>query len=403
MRPRLLFLSHRLPFPPHNGAAIRTYNILRLLARDFELQALCFDRRDPATATIPLDRRVAALEGFGRIEVFPIPQELSRARLVWDHGRSVFTGRAYTFYLHDQRAFVRRVGECVRSGAFSLVHLDSFDLYRFADLAGRLPVICTHHNVESQLLARRAVAERNPLRRSYLAFQARRIRSAERTAAPRMALNVMVSPEDAAELEAIAPGARTLVVPNGVDTDFFRPGSEDQPGGGLVFVGGTSWFPNRDALEWFAAEILPRLRARGIGEPAIWVGRATEEERSRFGRDGLTLTGYVDDIRPYLQRALCFIAPLRVGGGTRLKLLDAWAMGKAVVSTSRGAEGLAVQHGINMLIADTADAFVSCVAQVLEDRQLRSRLGREGRATVERGYSWEVIGARMSGAYRALL
>jgi glycosyltransferase involved in cell wall biosynthesis len=167
-----------------------------------------------------------------------------------------------------------------------------------------------------------------------------------------------------------------------------------------VFVGGTSWYPNRDALHWFVEEIAPRLRSRGVPAHVTWVGRATDAEQREFSRvEGLTLTGYVDDIRPYVARAACYIAPLRVGGGTRLKLLDAWAMGKAIVSTTIGAEGLGARHGETMLLADTADAFADAIASVLRDEGLRRRIGAAARREAEERFSWDVIGETVRRLY----
>ena len=398
---RLLFLSHRLPYPPHNGAAIRTWNILRLLAAEFEVAGLCFDRPDHHLAHVPLAERLAAMESHGRFTLLRIPQLTSRLRLVADHARSVATGRPYTWYVHESGEAHRTLGELLDRFDPDVVHVDSMDMVRLLpQLAGR-PTVLTHHNVESQLLERRSAGESAAWRRRYLHLQAERLRRAEAEWMPRVALNVVVSPEDEEVFRDIAPTARYAVIPNGVDIEYFRP--QASPTDGCVFVGGTTWHPNRDALHWFAGEILPLLRARGETSPVTWVGRVTEEERRAFdGVDGLQLTGYVDDIRPYLARAACFIAPLRFGGGTRLKLLDAWAMGKAIVSTSSGAEGLGGVDGEDLLLAEDADRFADAVVRVLRDPALRARLEAGGRAAVETRFSWDVIGRRMSDLYRGV-
>jgi glycosyltransferase involved in cell wall biosynthesis len=395
-RPRLLFLSHRLPFPPHNGASIRTFNILKQLAQAFDITALCFDRDDPATRDLPLEARIAALEPYARIEVFPIPQEQSLVRLLLDHARSVLRGRPYTWYLHESPEYLARVRHHTSAGT-DLVHLDSMDLVRALPEVQHLPVICTHHNVESDLLRRRAVAEPEP-RRAYMRHQATLLEREERRAMKKMALNVAVSPADEAGLKRLVPGLRTAVVPNGVDVEEFRP--QDMVTTGCVFVGGTSWFPNKDGLEWFAEVILPELRSREWNSTVTWVGRATREEISHFGSmPGLKLTGYVEDIRPYVHAASCFIVPLRVGGGTRLKVLDAWAMGKAMVSTRLGAEGLDARHGENILLADSPREFAEAMIRILRDQELRETLGGNARRTAERGYSWESIGAATRSLY----
>jgi len=398
---RLLFLSHRLPYPPHNGAAIRTWNILRLLAMEFDVAGLCFDRPDRHLAHVPLAERMAAMNAQGRFELLPIPQLGSRLRLLADHGRSLVTGHPYTWYVHESREARRAVADELRRFDPHVVHVDSMDMVRLLPWLEGRRVVVTHHNVESQLLQRRSSGEAAAWRRRYLQVQADRLRQAEELWMPRVALNVVVSSEDEQAFRAIAPSARYAVVPNGVDVEYFQPVDGAVEGG--VFVGGTTWHPNRDALHWFAAEILPRLRARGEQSPVTWVGRVTDEERRTFdGVDGLQLTGYVEDIRPYLARAACFIAPLRFGGGTRLKLLDAWAMGKAIVSTNAGAEGLGGVDGQELLLADDPDAFADAVIRVLRDAALRDRLGAGGRAAAVARFSWQVIGRRMSDLYRGV-
>jgi glycosyltransferase involved in cell wall biosynthesis len=401
-RRSLLFLSHRLPYPPHNGAALRTYNVIRLLARDFDLHVLCFDRADSATAGMPLAQRMGAMAEFGSFEVFPIPQQGNRVRFVADHARSVVHRVPYTYYVHDSAPFASRLRSLLAEKRFSLVHMDSMDLIRFLPLLDVLPVVCTHHNVESALMKRRASNEESWLARGYLAHQAALLRQAEREWVPRVALNIVVSDADRDALHAIAPTGRIATVPNGVDTDFFAPVDVASPDG-CVFVGGTTWYPNRDALEWYVSEIAPTAKAMGVIAPVTWVGRAATEELQRFAGDStLHLTGYVEDVRPHVQRAKCFIVPLRVGGGTRLKILDAWAMGAAVISTSIGCEGLAAVDGENIIIADTAEEFATAIARVLRDDALRGTLGANARRTAVERYSWDVLGVTMRELYLGL-
>ncbi len=400
-RPRLLLLSHRLPFPPHNGAAIRTYNLMRQLAVDFDVTALCFDRRDPALETLPLQGRLDALAPFAKCQAFPIPQLHSRTRLVWDHVRSVTNGRPYVYHAHESAAFEQALRETLASTTFDMVHIDSLDLLRFVPMVQHLPIACTHHNAESTLLLRRAARETG-LRASYIRYQAGLLAKAEAELLDRFAVNVTVSEVDSGVLRQLAPSARFAVVPNGVDADFFQPAANGKRAG-CVFVGGTTWFPNRDGLEWFAADVLPRMRAAGMEDGVKWVGRITDAERTEFAASGLDFTGYVDDIRPHVLSAACFIAPLRVGGGTRLKILDAWAMGAPVVATRAASEGLDAVHGENILLADDAEDFVQATAEVLRDRSLAARIGAGGRASVEKTYSWNVVGARLRSLYHDVL
>ena len=400
-RPALLFLCQTLPYPPDGGVNIRTYNILRLLARKFDVFALCFYRDSDRQGPALVEPSLARLREIVHAEAFPLPQEHDRLRLLFDHARSVATGRSYTKYMYESRALRSRMNELMQQRAFSLVHVDSLDLCAYLPAVSNLPVVCVHHNVESQLLARRAAAEKSRWRRWYMAHQARLLEREERRWCPRVDINVVVSPNDQKVLEQIAPTARYAVVPNGVDTELFQPAAGRHDA--VVFVGGSNWFPNRDARDYFVADIFPRLRALGCAAPVQWVGNAAKGDQLYYReRYGIDVTGYVEDVRPYLRDAACFIVPLRVGGGTRLKILDAWAMGKAIVSTSVGCEGLAAVDGENILIRDTAEGFAEAVAAVCADAALRDRLGSNGRATAERLYSWEVLGESMLEAYGAL-
>jgi glycosyltransferase involved in cell wall biosynthesis len=400
-KPRLLFLCQALPYPPDSGVLIRAYNVLRLLSRDFDVTALCFYRAAERRNIEEVRQSLEGLRDLASVEAFPIPQEHNLVRMLYDHVLSILGRRAYTVRAYESRGFRRRLGQLMKTRGFNLVHMDSLDLAGYLPALRGLPVVCVHHNVESVLLRRRAITM-GGLAGRYLNIQARFTEKEEQRWCPAVALNVTVSDDDRDILQGIAPKARFIVVPNGVDTESFRPGPEPQQG--IVFVGAPSWEPNRDAMEQFCLNVLPRIRDRGIKPSVTWIGRASESlKREYASRFGVELTGYLRDIRPLVRAAACMVAPLRAGGGTRLKILDAWAMGKAVVSTSVGCEGLATRDGENILIRDTPESFADAVAAVLTDYDLRRKVGAEARRTVEALYDWEVIGRPMLTYYRHLI
>jgi len=401
-KPRLLFLCQTLPYPADGGVWIRTYHVLRLLSRAFDITALCFERAGSSghTGNWAAAAGPDALGRFAHVEVFAIPQKTSRLRFAWDHLRSVVSRRVYTAYLYESKPFRTQLMQLLRSTAFDLVHVDSLDLAAYLPACGRIPIVCVHHDIESALLGRRAALDRHRWRAAYLRHQARLMAEVERHWCGRIALNVTVSERDAAILRRSVPDAPVCVVPNGVDLDEFRPASAE--GSGVAFVGGTSPSPNLDALDYFCEDILPHL-GRVMPDLAVrWIGRASPEQCAAYrDRFGIELTGYVTDVRRAMAGAACQIVPLRIGGGTRLKILNAWAMGKPVVSTSIGCEGLHASDGDNILIRDDPRQFAAAVVSVLQDAGLRKRLGGRGRETVERLYSWEAIGSPMIDAYLA--
>lgn len=402
-RPRLLFLCQCLPFPGDEGVKIRTFNILKRLSRDFEIRALCFYRRAAHQTASKVEAALEGLRPFADVSAYPIPQEYSRWRTVLDHTRSVLSQRVFTRYAYHSVDYARDLQQSLREFRPALIHVDSLDLSGYLSfLPESIPVVCVHHNVESALLRRRATAA-SGLRSRYFALQARLTEAEERRYLSRLALNIAVSDPDAHQLRTLAPSARILTIPNGVDTNEVLPLPDASAG--IVFVGGASWFPNRDALEYFAAEILPRIRQRMQEHVAVtWVGQATPDDQAHFAQaHGIQLTGYVDRIEPFVERAACYVVPLRIGGGTRLKILYAWAMQRAIVSTSVGCEGLDGSDGTDLLIRDTPDAFADAVVTLLRNTEQRVALARAGRRLAEQRYDWDVITSGMADAYRGLI
>lgn len=398
----MLFLSQTLPFPPHGGVEARTFNVLRLLARTFDITALCFFRKGGAVQG-RVEESVQSLREFADVEAFPIPQEWSRLRLLADHARSVGTGRVYTVAAYDSAAFRRRLRELLTERTFDLVHFDSMDLSGYLPDVRHIPVVCVHHNVESMLLMRRASVLDSPFARLYVRYQAHLMEREERRIAPTVALNIAVSKADAAAFSQLAPTARFEVVPNGVDIDSFRPFAGG-PTQGIVFLGGSSWFPNLDGMQWFCEAVLPLLRQRFPDLRVTWVGKMQDAQRQHFREKfGVDATGYVPDVTPHVHSASCFVVPLRFGGGTRLKILDAWGLGMPVVSTSVGCEGLDTVDGRNILVRDGASSFAAGVTEVLLDSSLQERLRSGGRRTAEQVYSWDVIGDHMLSCYSSII
>jgi polysaccharide biosynthesis protein PslH len=188
------------------------------------------------------------------------------------------------------------------------------------------------------------------------------------------------------------PEAKVTTIPTGVDLSFFQPAAAPPATASLVFTGDMSWLPNEDALLYFCAEILPIVQ-RQIPDLVVWVvGRKpTKKVQSLAENPAVRVTGFVDDIRPYVHQAAAYIVPLRIGGGTRIKIFEAMAMGMPVISTTVGAEGLPVQHGENVLLADDPAAFAEQTVRLLSDAALRRRLGAAARELVQGRYSWSAV------------
>ena len=250
--------------------------------------------------------------------------------------------------------------------------------------------VLDEHNIEYDIVRRTAGAEASALRRAYSAIEWRKVRREERHAWSHLDGCTLTSVRDQHMLLADEPTARTAVVPNGVDLDFFRPAPASLPRETqtLLFFGAIDYYPNTDAVLFFLNDVLAQLVARYPHLRVCIVGRKPPESILSQQSLGVEVTGVVDDIRPWLDRADVVIVPLRIGGGTRLKILEAMAMGKAMVSTSLGAEGLDVVPERDLLFADDAAAFAAQIGRLLDDPALGRRIGAAARRVVEARYGW---------------
>ena len=390
---RVLFVTGRLPHPPQEGHQLRSWHLLRAAAAaGHDVTLLSLVRPEEAGPPSAELSRTASVQAVALPKMSALRSLVTAASVV--RGRTLLEARYITGAL--TRAFER-----LAAGA-DLVHLDILAVAALIErVPPGVPVVVNAHNVESRLLAERVRSEPVRLRRAVLASQVRRLARMERRVCSAADRVLACSDIDAERLQALAPAARVTVVPNGVDLAGFCPGAD--PAGDdrtLVFVGQMSWFPNRDGIEHFLAAVWPRIRQRHPARLRI------------IGRDGDTMlppapgverTGFVADLRPLIESAAVYVVPLRVGSGTRLKLLEAMAMGKAIVTTRIGAEGLGLVDGTHALLADSPEAFAGAVARLLDDRALRQRLGLAARQLAEHRYGWDAIGARLAAVYADLL
>ena len=264
-----------------------------------------------------------------------------------------------------------------------------------------VPIVLFEHNVEHMIWKRLALVERRAARRALLEIEWRKMYRYESQACSAARLTLAVSDADRAALAALAPdaGARLRVVPTGVDTSYYHPNGVRPAGPELVFTGSMDWYPNEDAILHFVDGILPRIRAAVPSTTFSVVGRTPSARlRETVEAAGGRVTGTVPDVRPYVGRACVYVVPLRIGGGTRLKIFEALAMGKAVVSTSVGAEGLPITSGVHFMQADGAQPFADAVVSLLRDPERRRALGEAGRLLVEKKYSWTQVARAFESA-----
>ena len=400
---RILFLSHFIPHPPTGGASLRNFNLIKQLACGNELHLLTFTQTNRHPTTEHIERSRQALASYCRqIEIVDVPSDRSRLRWCALLALNAFAPQPYSAWRFRSRRMLEAIDWHLDRFRYDLVHVDTIALAGYLPHLRGLPAVLNHHNVESALLLRRAATERNPAVRAYIALQGWKLRRAETRALTAFDGNIAVSALDKAELSARAPTANITVIPNGTDTRFFRPQPADESGPSLVFAGTMAWYPNADAMEFFARKIWPLIKRRVPGVTMNLIGASPPAEVRRLGeRDpSFRVLGFVDDVRPYIAQAAVYVVPIRVGGGTRLKILDAMAMGKAIVSHPIGAEGLDLAQDKEILIAAEPERFAQQVVALLHDRSRRQQLARAARARAVASYAWDRIAPRLERCYR---
>jgi glycosyltransferase involved in cell wall biosynthesis len=273
-----------------------------------------------------------------------------------------------------------------------------------AGLNVTVPRLLVCHNVNTVIARREAEIEPRTTGSIVPRVEHWKVRLYERRILREYRNCIVVSGPDRDVLQAMAPAVRSWIVPNGVDTAYFNPRnpSSEEPGA-LVYSGNMSWRPNVDAMAHFCTAVLPRIRQRRPGVTLTIVGMNPSGEVQALAEvEGVIVTGSVADVRPFIAEAAMYIVPLRIGGGTRLKILEAMAMGKAVVSTSVGCEGLEVTPGQDIVVADSPEAFAEAVCLLLEDPARRRALGEAARKLVTDRYDWRTIAKQQNEVYAAL-
>jgi glycosyltransferase involved in cell wall biosynthesis len=391
-------IDEEIPFPLETGKRLRTVNLLKHLSGEFQIEVLVH-----GNGATPSARETMRRLGL-HVHVAPsfIPAKRGPA-FPFHLLRNLVSPLPYSVASHLRRGYRDHLTRLLETGGFDLVHCEwtPYAAYLFEK---RIPVVVSAHNIESDIWKRMEATEENPLRRSYIGLQAKRMQRFERRVFSSFPFATAVSEGDAAGIRTLGCSA-VEVVPNGVDLDYFSfrdlPASTSNT---LVFTGSMDWRPNQDAIRWFVAEIHPRL-AREIDYKLMVVGRNPPPWLSRITAQipQIVVTGTVDDVRPFIETSDLYVVPIRAGGGSRLKILEAMAMGRPVVSTRVGAEGIAAESGRHIELVEDPDAFASETVRLLADVRNRRNLAREGRALIEEKYRWSSIAARQGDLWRRVI
>jgi polysaccharide biosynthesis protein PslH len=406
---RVLWVSHIIPYPPKSGVHLRSFNLLRAVAASHEVDLLAFIQEQWLRVFYEspeqgLDECEHALESFCQSVRFLPIEKLRRPGGKWRTAlESLVLPSGYTTRWlqgkHAREAFMRAA-----QTKYDLVHFDTIGLAPFRLLFDCRTATLGHHNIESSMLLRRASNESNVLKKAYFYNEGKRLQYYESKVAPTFNANITCSDLDSARLKQIAPAARTITIPNGVDVEYFSPHAGETSANTLVFVGSLNWYPNVDAVLFLLREIWPVLKSRIPQLRLDIVGSAPPPQLIEMAAslEGVQVHGFVEDVRPYIQRAAVYVCPIRDGGGTKLKLLDAFSMAKCVVAHPIACEGINAVAGVHVEHAGQALEFVEAIQRLLGDATRRNQMGLMARQLAVESYSFSRIGAQLAEVFRAL-
>jgi len=404
MTAKILFLTPDLPYPPHQGAAIRSFNLIKNLAARHEIHLLSFIQEDNTL------ERTGPLSGYcSSIATVPLGSRSATRRAL-----SVLCSAKPDMALRlPSPQFANQLRIRVMRERFDFVQVEAIEMAQYGLAVKKMslpsPPVVIFDDINAEYLLQRRAFEtdvKHPrlwLGAFYSLLQWQKLRHYEAKACRRMDRVVVVSQADRKALQRLLPDLESTVVPNGVDTGYYLPvDTEKESDSTLVFTGKMNFRPNVDAVIWFTQKVWPLIQSEFPEARFRVVGR-NPHPRLKPLRElpGITLTGYVEDIRPHIAEAGVYVVPLRVGGGTRLKVLEAMSMGKAIVSTSLGCEGIDITPGQELLIADEPLYFAKEVVSLMRDHRRRRELALAARRLVEVRYDWQHITSLMERVYES--
>lgn len=393
---KILFLNKRLLFPTDTGGQVRTLNVVRYLARWHELTYLC--NQQPGQ-----DESARQMVDLGlKLETRPW-KEVSRSdwRFYRDLAWNLFSPDPFNAAKDHDPQLRQRARELLSAGDYDLLVCDFVQMARNAIGVWAGPSVLFEHNVEAEIFERHARSDPGWIRRKFMGYQAAKMRRFEGWAGRQFTRVVAVSDRDRKQYIQRYGWEHVNVIDTAVDIEYYTPQAVERDPGTVVFVGSLDWLPNVDGLVWFVADVWPMVREHCPQARLRLVGRNPGPEIQGLAQQpGVELVGTVPDTRPWLSKSEISVVPLRIGGGTRLKIFEAMAMGLPVVSTTLGAEGLQVENGVDVVLADEARSLAEALVDLLRSPAKRAAIGGSARRLVEREFSAESVARQFESICR---
>ncbi len=379
----ILFITPQIPFPPHSGGRIVTWNTIKRFANTNRVSVVCLYHHPSELDALDVMKEhceeVAAFPAYGKWSLYPLLRCLV----------STQPYKAHRFYNHQMAGYIERV---IQRQNIDIVHAQNFYTTKYVNPNWDVLKIHYKENIEGNILLRYGKANRNPLKKMAFFLEGLRTRNFELNACRKFDKVLSISPLDRDGLNQLDSTLQVMHQRPGVELTAYPYMEETGNEPIVVFTGTLSYYPNADGVLYFLRHCWPKIRNRIPNAQFYVVGSSPPDSIHQYHeKDGIVVTGRVPDIQPYIEQANVYIVPLRVGGGIRLKILEAMASGRAIVSTSTGCEGLDGQHQEHLMISDMPDDFTTSIIELLGNSEKRNHLRQNARKLIERVYDWDKV------------
>ncbi len=404
---KILWLSHLIPYPPKGGVLQRSHYLIRELAKYHQVDMLAFNQKKLVKPFFRSNEEGVhkAKTFFNSIcvnlDVCDIPSQKSFYSTYKVALKSLLY-EPYNINWLKSEDYAIKLKKWLDREDYDVVHFDTISLLPYLKLVlSGMATTLDHHNIESHMLKRRAKKERSFFRRLYFWQEGNRLARYEQKFCTRFDLNFTCSDVDTDRLHKISPQAKVMTIPNGVDLDYFKPLGKTVQRKSIIFVGRMNWYPNIEAVQFLAEKIWPYLKKKvpDLECEIIGANPPPQIRDYSFRWPDFHVHGYVDDVRPLIESASVYVCPIQDGGGTKIKILDAMALKKAIVAHPIACEGIQVKDGQDILLAENENAFINYIYHLINDEEKRASLGYNACQTIKDRYDYAIIGKKLSEAF----
>lgn len=397
---KILWVSHLVPYPPKGGVMQRSYNIIRELSKYNQIDFISFYQK--AHHILPgseIDAGIIEIKKICRIvEIYEIPSDKFKMKKLLNIFLGLITSKPYNVWWLKSSEFANALRKTTKDADYDIYYFDTIALAQYlsnlSSKKGYAPIkILNHHNIESQIMDRRSKKEKNVLKSFIFRLESKKRANYERRICRCFDRNVVVSELDGKRLKDIVGNIPCIIVPNGVDLEYFKSTGSVQRDNCIIFIGGLKFYPNISAIRFFLKDIWKNLKSKVPNIKFYIVGKFPPKDLIAASKKdkNIIVTGFVNDIRKLLEEATVYICPITDGGGTKLKILDALAMKKAIVAHPIACEGIDVTHGKNVMFATNENEFLSHIVELINNGKRRIQLGENARLLIEEKYAYDKI------------